>query len=106
MSLGVPGLRIVIGEAPRALDGLPQPDAVFVGGGAPDVLDTAWRALRPGGRIVANAVTIETEALLFAARRTRGGTLTRLSVDRLDHVGTMHGFRRAMTVTQWAATKP
>jgi precorrin-6Y C5,15-methyltransferase (decarboxylating) len=106
LSLGVPGLRIVIGEAPAALQGLPTPDAVFIGGGAPDSLAAAWAALRPGGRIVASAVTVETETLLFAAQQARGGTLTRLAVDRLDSVGSMHGFRRAMAVTQWAAAKP
>jgi precorrin-6B C5,15-methyltransferase / cobalt-precorrin-6B C5,C15-methyltransferase len=108
LSLGVPGLRIVLGDAPAALSDLPAPDAVFLGGGAHDVgvLDTAWNALRPGGRMVANAVTIETESVLFAAQRARGGTLTRISVDRLDAVGTMHGFRRALAITQWLATKP
>jgi precorrin-6B C5,15-methyltransferase / cobalt-precorrin-6B C5,C15-methyltransferase len=108
LSLGVPHLHIVRGEAPAALAGLPPPDAVFVGGGAQDagVLDTAWAALKPGGRIVANAVAVETEVLLVAARAARGGSLTRISIDRLDALGTMHGFRRAMTVTQWAAEKP
>ena len=107
-ALGVPAVRVVTGAAPGALDGLPPPDAVFVGGGAQDagVLDAAWSALRPGGRLVANAVTVETEALLFAAHDARGGTLTRLSVDRLEGLGRMRGFRPAMTVTQWAATKP
>ena len=85
-----------------------MPDAVFLGGGAhlPGVIDTAWQALRPGGRMVANAVVIETEAALFAAREKFGGTLTRLSVERLDAIGSLHGFRPALTVTQWAATKP
>jgi precorrin-6B C5,15-methyltransferase / cobalt-precorrin-6B C5,C15-methyltransferase len=108
LALGVPTLRVLTGEAPAALAGLPSPDAVFVGGGAQDagVLDAGWSALRTGGRMVVNAVTIETEALLFDAHRLRGGTLKRLSVDRLDGVGAMHGFRRAMTVTQWAADKP
>ena len=108
LSLGVPGL-VVIGEAaPRGLDGLPRPDAAFIGGGAtvPGVLDAAWSALRPGGRLVANAVTIETEAVLFAAHARLGGALTRLSVERLDQVGRMHGFRPSMTVTQYAATRP
>lgn len=107
-SLGVPGLEVVSGAAPAALAGLPAPDAVFIGGGAqdPGVLDAAWTALKPGGRIVANGVTIETEALLIAARARLGGTLTRLSVERLDRIGAMHGFRPAMTVTQWAAVKP
>ncbi len=108
LALGVPGMRVVTGEAPSALAGLPAPDAVFIGGGARDggVLDAAWAALRPSGRLVANAVTIETEALLFAQQHQRGGTLMRLSVDRLDAIGGMRAFRPAMTVTQWAVTKP
>jgi precorrin-6Y C5,15-methyltransferase (decarboxylating) len=107
-SLGVPGIEIVTGHAPEALAGQPTPDAIFIGGGAQDagVIDAAWAALRPGGRMVANGVTVETEALLIAARARLGGTLTRLSVERLDQIGTMHGFRPAMTVTQWAAAKP
>ena len=107
-SLGVPGLEVVTGAAPAALATLPTPDAVFVGGGVQDdgVLDMAWNALKPGGRIVANGVTVETEALLIAARAQRGGSLTRLSVERLDRIGSMHGYRPAMTVTQWAAVKP
>ncbi len=104
---GVPLLQLVQDAAPSCLTGLPRPDAVFIGGGAQDgVIEPAWVALRPGGRMVANAVTIETEAMLFDAHRRFGGTLTRLDADRLDAVGRMHGFRPAMTVTQWAATKP
>jgi len=108
LSLGVPGLAVVVGRAPAALRDLPTPDAIFVGGGAQDegVIHTAWGRLRAGGRIVANAVAIETESLLFAAHRTFGGTLIRISVDRLDRIGGMHAFRPAMSVTQWAATKP
>lgn len=108
LNLGVPGLTLVEGRAPDALAGLPIPDAVFLGGGAhrPGVIEAAWDALRPGGRMVANAVVIETEAALIAAQRRLGGTLTRLSVERLDAVGDLHGFRPAMTVTQWSAVKP
>lgn len=107
-SLGVPALQVVTGAAPASLAGLPAPDAVFIGGGAQDkgVLDKAWASLKPGGRIVANGVTVETEAVLIAARERHGGLLTRLSVERLDRIGTMHGYRPAMTVTQWAAVKP
>ncbi len=106
--LGVPALRVVTGAAPGALAGLPRPNAVFLGGGAhrPGVIDAAWAALPPGGRIVANAVTIDTEAALLAARTELGGTLLRLSVERLDQVGAMAAYRPAMTVTQWSATKP
>ena len=108
LSLGVPELRVLIGAAPAVLDGLPAPDAVFIGGGAQNdgVLPTAWAALKPGGRLVANAVTLETETILFQAMRDHGGTLTRLSVERLDTIGRMHAFRPAMPVTQWAAVKP
>jgi precorrin-6Y C5,15-methyltransferase (decarboxylating) len=107
-SLGVPALRIVEGRAPDALAGLPEPNAVFIGGGAhvPGVIDTAWSALPSQGRIVANAVTLETEAALTAARARLGGTLLRVGIERLDAVGTMHAYRPAMTVTQWSAVKP
>ncbi len=107
-ALGVPGLRVVTGVAPAALEGLPPPDAVFVGGGArdPAVTDAAWAALKPGGRLVAHAVTVETEAALIALHQRLGGRLTRLAVERLAPIGRMHGFRPAMTVTQFAADKP
>jgi precorrin-6Y C5,15-methyltransferase (decarboxylating) len=70
------------------------------------VIDAAWNALPPQGRIVANAVTLETEAALTAARTRLGGTLLRVGIERLDAVGTMHAYRPAMTVTQWSAVKP
>ncbi len=83
-----------------------MPDAVFVGGGADDgAIDAGWAALRPGGRMVANAVTVETEARLFDAFCAHGGTMTRLSVERLDSLGAQHGFKPARAITQWAATK-
>lgn len=106
--LGVPELRIATGAAPAALADLPPPDAIFIGGGASraGVLPAAWAALKPGGRLVINSVTIETEAVLFQAFAQFGGTLSRLSVERLDAVGRMHGFRPAMPVTQWSAIKP
>jgi len=107
-SLGVPDQRNELGRAPDILAGLPQPDAIFIGGGArdPEVIPAAWAALRAGGRLVANAVTLETEGALIAARERHGGTLTRLSVERLEPVGRLHAFRPAMSVTQWAAVKP
>lgn len=107
-SLGVPGLEVVEGQAPGVLAGLPAPDAVFIGGGAsePGVLDAAITALRPGGRLVVNAVTLETEALLIAQHALRGGELTRLSVARAAPVGGLTGWRPAMPVTQWSWVKP
>ena len=105
--LGVPRLEMVTGEAPAALDALPQPDAIFIGGGGgSQVIDKSWGALKPSGRLVANAITLATERALFAAQAEHGGTLTRLAIERLDIVGGRQAFRPAMTVTQWSATKP
>jgi precorrin-6B C5,15-methyltransferase / cobalt-precorrin-6B C5,C15-methyltransferase len=106
--LGVPQLEIVTGHAPESFAGKDAPDAIFLGGGAGDagLFEAAWAALKPGGRLVANAVSLETEALLAAWFGRLGGSLTRLSVDRLVAVGTMHGWRPAMPVTQWRVVKP
>jgi precorrin-6Y C5,15-methyltransferase (decarboxylating) len=107
-SLGVPGLEIVEGRAPEALAGLPAPDAIFVGGGAGEdgVLNAALAGLKSGGRLVVNAVTLETEALLIAQHAARGGELVRLSVARAAPVGGLTGWRPAMPVTQWSWVKP
>jgi precorrin-6Y C5,15-methyltransferase (decarboxylating) len=107
LALGTPELSIVEGEAPQALRALARPDAVFLGGGAhlPGVIDAVWEALRSGGRLVANAVVIETESALIEAHLRLGGTLSRLSVERLDTIGRFHAFRPAFTVTQWRVEK-
>ncbi|MFD8464884.1 precorrin-6y C5,15-methyltransferase (decarboxylating) subunit CbiE [Streptomyces cyaneofuscatus] len=118
--LGVPGLRVVTGPAPASLpelsklselsglSGLDVPDAVFIGGGltAPGLLDACWEALRPGGRLVANTVTLESEALLAERYRAYGGELTRLAVAHAVPVGGFTGWRQAMPVTQWSVRKP
>ncbi|MGW2365256.1 precorrin-6y C5,15-methyltransferase (decarboxylating) subunit CbiE [Streptomyces sp. NPDC001667] len=106
-ALGVPALRVVTGAAPAALAGLPVPAAVFIGGGltAPGLLTACWDALPEGGRIVANTVTLESEALLGEWHRRHGGELTRLAVARAVPVGGFTGWRQAMPVTQWAAVK-
>ncbi len=106
--LGATALDIRIGQAPEALVDLPAPDGVFIGGGAsePGVFDTAWAALKPGGRLVLNAVTLETETLLGTLYARHGGTMRRLALSRLEAVGGMHGWRAAMPVTQWVVTKP
>jgi precorrin-6B C5,15-methyltransferase / cobalt-precorrin-6B C5,C15-methyltransferase len=107
-ALGVPELRIVQGRAPEALAGLARPDAVFVGGGMMDggVFEAVWAALKPGGRLVANAVSLETEARLADHFQRFGGDLVRLQVARADKVGSMFGWRPAMPVTQWRVRKP
>lgn len=107
-SCGVPGLQLVRGAAPEALAGLPTPDVVFIGGGGSDtgVFDAAIAALRSGGRLVANAVTLEMETLLLARHASLGGELLRLQVSRAAPVGSMTGWRPAMPVTQWSWVKP
>lgn len=106
-ALGVPALQIVAGFAPDALAGLATPDAVFVGGGvsAPGVLEACFDALLDGGRVVANAVTLEAETAVAAAWTRLGGTLTRVAIQRADPVGRFTGWRAAMPVTQWAVRK-
>jgi precorrin-6Y C5,15-methyltransferase (decarboxylating) len=105
--LGVPGLRVVQGTAPDALLALPRPDAVFVGGGVtvPLLLDTVWEALAPGGRLVVNAVTLESEAVLGDWYGRCGGSLTRLSVARAEPVGGFTAFKPALPVTIWSVTR-
>ncbi|MFB7666616.1 precorrin-6y C5,15-methyltransferase (decarboxylating) subunit CbiE [Kitasatospora sp. NPDC056138] len=107
-ALGVPRLAVVTGPAPAALAELPTPDAVFIGGGltAPGLLEACWDALPPGGRLVANTVTLESEALLAAWYRRHGGELLRLAVAHAVPVGGFTGWRQAMPVTQWSVVKP
>ena len=107
-AFGVPGLEIVEGAAPGALANLAPPDAAFVGGGAGDagLLDAASRSLKPRGRLVVNAVTLETEALLLARHAALGGDLIRVAISRAAAVGEKAGWRPALPVTQWLWTKP
>ncbi|MCA1405913.1 precorrin-6y C5,15-methyltransferase (decarboxylating) subunit CbiE [Ensifer sp. IC3342] len=104
---GVPGLTVVEGEAPEALRGLATPDVIFIGGGGsePGVMDAAIAALGPGGRLVANAVTTEMEAVLIAQHARIGGSLIRIDIARASPIGTMTGWRPAMPVTQWSWIK-
>ncbi|GGH10548.1 precorrin-6Y methyltransferase [Alsobacter metallidurans] len=107
LALGAPDLDVREGEAPAALAGLPTPDAIFVGGGATDpaVLDAAWEALPAGGRLVVNAVTLETQAELMRRHAALGGELVSVQIARADRVGPFHGWRPAMPVVQWAVLK-
>ncbi|SDT05579.1 precorrin-6y C5,15-methyltransferase (decarboxylating) subunit CbiE [Bradyrhizobium canariense] len=106
-ALGVPHYDLRLGTAPDALKGLPTPEAVFVGGGASraGVLDAVWQALPPGGRLVVNSVTLETEAILIAWQARHGGALLRLAIERAGPVGGLTGWRPAMPVVQWSVTK-
>lgn len=106
MALGAPKLELVDGMVPDALGGLPAPDAIFIGGGlSRPTFDAAWAALRPLGRLVANAVTLESEAELMALHAEFGGELVRISVCRAEPVGRLTGWRPSMPVTQWSLVK-
>ena len=107
LSLGVPQLEIITGKAPEAFANLPQPQAIFVGGGGGDtkLLDSAYAALPSGGRLVVNAVTIETEAELISRFKALGGGLLRIEIAHADPLGSFHGWRPALPVTQWSVKK-
>jgi precorrin-6B C5,15-methyltransferase / cobalt-precorrin-6B C5,C15-methyltransferase len=106
-ALGTPLLGRVFRPAPEAYEYLPDPDAIFIGGGLGDrgVIEGAWDRLKPGGRLVANAVTAEGEGHLFALRGKLGGDMTRLSVARLAPLGALHGWKPLMPVTQYWVDK-
>lgn len=106
MALGAPKLELIDGSVPEALHGLAAPDAIFIGGGlSRETFDAAWAALRPLGRLVANAVTLESEAELIGLHKEYGGELVKISVHRAEPVGRLTGWRPAMPVTQWSLVK-
>ncbi|MFP4063245.1 MAG: precorrin-6y C5,15-methyltransferase (decarboxylating) subunit CbiE [Halochromatium sp.] len=106
--LGVPDLQLVAGRAPDALAGLATPEAIFVGGGltVEGLVEHCWQALRPGGRLVANAVTLQTESALVAWRERLGGELTRVSVAEAEPLGRFDGWRTARPITLLSVEKP
>jgi precorrin-6Y C5,15-methyltransferase (decarboxylating) len=106
--LGVPTLKIVQGRVPDTFAHQHQaPDAIFVGGGisGSGLFEACWSRLIPGGRLVANAVTIESEALLAGWHRLHGGELVRMQIARAEPVGSTCAWRQMMPVTQWAVVK-
>jgi precorrin-6Y C5,15-methyltransferase (decarboxylating) len=107
MALGTPNLRIIAGEAPAALKDLPPPDALFIGGGltTAHLLATCWQALPAGGRLVANAVTVESEQTLLQWHKQWGGELTRVAIQRAAPIGKFVGWKAMAPVTQWAVVK-
>lgn len=107
-ALGVPGLQLVRGRAPDALAGLPAPDAIFIGGGVTreNVLADCWAALKPGGRLVANAVTLQSELALVQWRESHGGELTRLHIAQASPLGEFDTWRQALPITLLDTVKP
>ena len=108
LSLGVPALEVVTGRAPEAFRDLGTPDAIFIGGGASaaSAIEAAATALPPGGRLVVNAVTLETQALLVEERAKRGGDLVQIAVSHAEPVGRFTGWRAAMPIVQWRWISP
>ncbi|MEN5030115.1 precorrin-6y C5,15-methyltransferase (decarboxylating) subunit CbiE [Pseudomonas sp. Ps21-P2] len=107
-ALGVPGLQLIRGRAPDALEGLEQPDAIFIGGGVTreGVLRACWQNLRSGGRLVANAVTLQSEAMLVNWREQYGGELTRIHLAHAKPLGEFDTWRQALPITLLEAIKP
>ena len=105
--LGTPFLQIITADIATALPDLAPPDAIFIGGGlsTAGLIETAWQALKPGGRLVANAVTLEGEQVLAGAHSTFDGELSRIAVSHAEPVGGRTGWRPAMSVTQWSVVK-
>jgi precorrin-6Y C5,15-methyltransferase (decarboxylating) len=108
LSFGVPGLSVVTGEAPHVFADLTPPDAIFIGGGAsaPGMIERALSALAPGGRLVVNAVTLETQAACVDWRARWGGELTQIAIAQAEPVGRYSGWRAAMPIVQWRFIKP
>ena len=104
----MPGLQLIRGKAPDALLGLEAPDAIFIGGGVTreGVLDTCWQNLRPGGRLVANAVTLQSEMTLMNWRAQHGGELTRIHVAQAQPLGEFDTWRQALPITLLEVVKP
>ncbi|MEX3775291.1 precorrin-6y C5,15-methyltransferase (decarboxylating) subunit CbiE [Pseudomonas sp. MYb118] len=107
-TLGVPGLQLIRGKAPQALAGLERPDAIFIGGGVTreGVLDACWAQLKPGGRLVANAVTLQSEVTLMAWRERHGGELTRIHIAQAQPLGDFDTWRQALPITLLDVVKP
>jgi precorrin-6Y C5,15-methyltransferase (decarboxylating) len=106
--LGVPTLKVLKGTAPAAFADLQSPHAIFIGGGISKegLFEACWDRLAQRGRLVANAVTIESEACLASWHRLHGGELTRIQVARADQIGDSYVWRQMMPITQWTVIKP
>jgi len=106
--LGTPRLKLITGEAPTALEGLPTPDAIFIGGGITEagLFEAAWAALKAGGNLVANVVTIEGEQRLFELQKQHGGDLVKIDISNLTQVGPYRALKPRMAVLQYRVQKP
>jgi precorrin-6Y C5,15-methyltransferase (decarboxylating) len=106
--LGTPALKVIVGMAPATFDGLQSPDAIFIGGGltSEGMFEECWTRLKSGGRLVANAVTVASEATLAARQKILGGELVRILVARAEPIGNDLVWKPMMPITQWTIVKP
>lgn len=107
LQLGTPGLKVLCAKAPEALVELEAPQAIFIGGGVTEIgmVEACWSALPPGGRIVANVVTLEGERVIASALQQYGGRMARIEISHAKPIGGFTGWRAQMPVVQWAAQK-
>jgi precorrin-6Y C5,15-methyltransferase (decarboxylating) len=99
-------LTVVEQPAPAAIEKLPPANAVFVGGGGDQSLfDTLWSTIPKGSRLVVNAVTLETEALLLFEQSRRGGDLMRIELSQAAPLGKMRGWVPSRPVVQWSVVR-
>lgn len=98
--------RLIEARAPEGLDGLPTPDAVFIGGGASEVLlSRLWSLVPQGTRLVMNAVTLETEALVLDWSVRHGGNLLKIDLSEPTAIGGKRGWKSALPILQWSVTR-
>ncbi len=107
VALGVPELEVAAGDVEQTLQGHLAPSAIFLGGAVTNenVFKTCWAALPPGGRLVANAVTLEGEVALIARHEAHGGELVRIDISHVAGIGTRRALKPRLAVIQWRVTK-
>ena len=106
LNLGVPDLRVIQGNVPSALRELDPPNAIFIGGGfTKETFDLCWAELKSMGRLVVNAVTLESEALLLNLYKNYGGELTKISINRVESIGNSAVWKPFKPITQWSLEK-
>ena len=99
-------ITVVDGSVPAALEGLPLPDAVFIGGGADDaLLNAIWAMVPAGTRIVANSVTLESQELLSRWHQAEGGELWRIDLAQAEPLGRMRGWKASRAQLQWSVVR-
>jgi precorrin-6Y C5,15-methyltransferase (decarboxylating) len=99
-------ITVIMGKAPEALAALEAPDAVFIGGGLDGAMfDAVWSYVAPGARLVAHAVTLETEALLGELHLRHGGEMMRVEIAHAGPLGRYRSWEAARPVLQWSAVR-